>query len=217
MAACSLLPRGDDLIGRGDAGELAAVRGGEIVDRAGLAREEQPVVDRRGEHRPAIGLAGQRIRIGAARKGSAPQRECRIGLSRAGERAAEKADQLGHREVEERAVAAGLEFGAPAFRRNSPRSSAGRTAAADSRRSRRDRCGRTARLSFLELLGVVRATGTACRRARAAGRARRRSFPAARARRKLLLREDRASARATIAWSAVIVPLAVSIRRRSPL
>src|SRR5690349_20928118 len=40
--------------------------GREKVRRGGLAGEEQPVVDGRGQHSPLICMAWQRVRIGAA-------------------------------------------------------------------------------------------------------------------------------------------------------
>jgi hypothetical protein len=55
------LARGDGLFGGGDAGQIAAMRGGEIVLRAGFAGKEQPVVDCFGELRAAAGLARQRV------------------------------------------------------------------------------------------------------------------------------------------------------------
>lgn len=48
----------DHLISRGDAGEIAAMRGREIVRGAGFAGKEQAVVDGGGQRLPASGKAG---------------------------------------------------------------------------------------------------------------------------------------------------------------
>jgi hypothetical protein len=50
------LARRDRLLGCGDAGQVAAVRGRIVVARTGLTGEEQAIVDRRREDRPAVGL-----------------------------------------------------------------------------------------------------------------------------------------------------------------
>src|SRR5438270_14089176 len=55
--------------GGGEAGEVSAVRGREEIGRGGLAGEEQTVIDRCGEHRAILGMARERIGIGAARPG----------------------------------------------------------------------------------------------------------------------------------------------------
>ena len=52
---------GDHLLGRGNAGDISAVRGGEIVFRTGFAGKEQAIVDRGGELGAASDLARQRI------------------------------------------------------------------------------------------------------------------------------------------------------------
>src|SRR5579884_1164109 len=54
-------------IGGGEAGEIGAVRGREEIGRARLAGKEQAILDRGGEHGAVAGMAGQGIRIGAAR------------------------------------------------------------------------------------------------------------------------------------------------------
>ena len=54
-------------LGGGDPGQVGAVGGREEIGRAGLAGEEQAVVDRGGEHRAVIGVAGKRVGVGTAR------------------------------------------------------------------------------------------------------------------------------------------------------
>ena len=51
-------PRGDRLLGGGDAGEIGAVRSGIVMLRARLAGEEQAIVHRRGQRAPAVRSAG---------------------------------------------------------------------------------------------------------------------------------------------------------------
>src|SRR5437016_10966526 len=55
--------------GGGETAQIGAVRGREEIGRGGLAGEEQAVVDRGGEHRAVLGVARQRVGIGAARPG----------------------------------------------------------------------------------------------------------------------------------------------------
>ena len=63
---------GNDLLSRGDAGVLTAMRGGKVVRRTRLAGKEQAVVDRLGKRLPAIGETRQSKRIGPERKRIAP-------------------------------------------------------------------------------------------------------------------------------------------------
>lgn len=60
--------RGDHRVGGREAGIPGAVHGREIVQRARLAGEEQPPVDRGGERRAAVRPAGRGIGIGSARE-----------------------------------------------------------------------------------------------------------------------------------------------------
>jgi len=50
--------QGDHLLRRGDAGEIAAMRGREVVRGTGFTGKEQTVVDRGGQRLPTIGKAG---------------------------------------------------------------------------------------------------------------------------------------------------------------
>src|ERR1700733_3818460 len=47
---------------------MRAVGGGEKVRRSGFTRKEQAVIDGSGEHRAFIGMPGQGMRVGTARK-----------------------------------------------------------------------------------------------------------------------------------------------------
>src|SRR5207237_54059 len=55
--------------GSGCAGLIGAVRGREEVEGAGFTGEEQPAIDRHGEVGAVVGMAGQRVGIGAAEIG----------------------------------------------------------------------------------------------------------------------------------------------------
>src|SRR5215831_10869691 len=55
--------------GGGDAGHVSAVRRRKEIGRTGFAGKKQTVVDWGGERRAVVGVAGRRVRIGAARPG----------------------------------------------------------------------------------------------------------------------------------------------------
>src|SRR5271169_2943990 len=81
------------------------MRGREVMFRARLAGEEQPIVDRLRQRLAAIGKAGQRKRIRAERKRIVAPAMDPGRLQAAGEAAAEQSNQFGHGEAEERAFA----------------------------------------------------------------------------------------------------------------
>src|SRR5215471_13494948 len=56
----------DRPLGRGDPGQVGAVRGGVVAARAGLAGKEQSIVHRRGERGAAVRLSRQGIGVGTA-------------------------------------------------------------------------------------------------------------------------------------------------------
>src|SRR5262245_42469521 len=56
----------DGCLRRLDAGAIGAVRSRIVVDRAGFAREQQALVDRRGERGARVAVTNPGIRIGAA-------------------------------------------------------------------------------------------------------------------------------------------------------
>ena len=105
------MPRRNRRIGRGDPGVKSAVRGREVAGGAGLAGEEQPIIDRVGQRRTAIRHARQRIRIGAARErvGAPVMHSKRLQPAR--ERAAEQRAQFRYGEVEEAVLAFGFQRG----------------------------------------------------------------------------------------------------------
>ena len=82
------------------------MRGRVIALRARLAGEEQTVVHRRRERRPAVRLARKRIGVGTAgERIDAPTMQMKR-PDPAGEVAAEQADQFGPREIKERRLPA---------------------------------------------------------------------------------------------------------------
>src|SRR5258707_2514187 len=86
--------RGKRLLRRGAPGEVAAMRGREVIGRACLAGEEQPVVDRARQDRPIAGMAGQRVGIGAAGERIAPPGRGGEGLQALADGIAEDAGKL---------------------------------------------------------------------------------------------------------------------------
>src|SRR5664279_3980045 len=97
--------RGNRLVGGGNTGDPAALRGREVAARACFAGEVQAAVNRRGQGGAAIRDARQRVRIGAARKRiGAPAMHMNWFYS-ARESAAEQIDEFRHREIEEGALA----------------------------------------------------------------------------------------------------------------
>src|SRR5476649_2204156 len=102
------MPHGKDGIGSRDPGVKAAMRGREIVFRAGLAGEEQVLVDRCGQGGAAIRHARQRIRIGAARKRVGAPAMHMDWFYAARKAAAEEGGQFRYREIEEGALALGF-------------------------------------------------------------------------------------------------------------
>src|SRR5579872_6198769 len=71
-----------------------AMRGGEKIRRGGLARKEQPAIDRRGEHGAFARMARQRMRVGAARERIERPARLLQGRKLAAEIIAEKASNL---------------------------------------------------------------------------------------------------------------------------
>ena len=97
--------------GGGDTGEIGAVRGRVVVERARFARKEQALVYRRGKPCPAIRMAGQGMGIGAARGRIAAPAMQRERLHPAREIAAKQADELRDRELGKRGLPRRLQLG----------------------------------------------------------------------------------------------------------
>ena len=58
LGAASAGAAAQNPFGSGETGHVGAVHGREEIGRAGFAGEEQPVADRRGQHRAVAGMAG---------------------------------------------------------------------------------------------------------------------------------------------------------------
>ena len=155
------------------------MRGREKIRRGRFARKEQPPIDRRGQHGALAGMAGQRVRIGAAREGV-------VGPARFRERLQLAAEVVAEERRRSRRCCARRCAPSPASssclrkacRRKSLRCRAGRTGADDRCPSR---CAWWRRADCLPsaALPARPAPASPCRRGRAAGRARRRPLPAA--------------------------------------
>ena len=156
------------------------MRGREKIRRGRFAGKEQPAVDRRGQHGALAGVAGQRVRIGAARERDRGPSAIPPAASACGEnrcRARLTISSIALRG--QRAVAGVFQLLAQSGRRKSLRCRAGRTGAGDRCPSR---CAwwRRADCRPSAALRARPAPASPCRRGRAAGRARRRLWRAAR-------------------------------------